>query len=176
MNDTSKKFTLAGLSHSAAHHLEAVAELLDERGYARVSDIGRALGVTRGSVSVVMQSLRRHGYVDQDDQHFYQLTDRGRRAAASIRARHRIVEKFLVEVLGLTADQSHQESCKVENLLTAPTARRLMKLLEFWEERRLAHDFEAGLEEECPACGGEDIEECPCCGLECLEGTCSMKA
>ncbi len=64
----------------------------------------------------------------------------------------------------------------MENLLTAPTARRLMKLLEFWEDRRLADDFEAGLDEQCPACGAEDSEECPCCGLECLDGTCSMKA
>ncbi len=176
MTDTSRRFTLVGLSHSAAHHLDAVAELLDARGYARVSDIGRALGVTRGSVCVVMQSLRRHGYVDQDQQHFYHLTDRGSRAAASIQARHRIVERFLVKVLGLSPDQSHQESCKLENLLTAPTARRLMKLLEFWEDRRLADDFEAGLDEQCPACAGQDSEECPCCGLECLDGTCSMKA
>ena len=168
-----RKFSPSSLTHSTAHHLLAVGELLDQQGYARVSDIARNLGVTRGSVSVVMRSLRDSGYVEQDENHFYRLTEQGQRTVSSLRARHKVVERFLSEVLGLAPKQSHRESCRVENLIEAPTTRRLLKLLEFWEERGLAEAFEATGLDTCAICRGEDMEHCPCCGLECLEGICS---
>ncbi len=171
---TTKKFELGGLSHSAAHHLLAVAGLLKDRGYARVSDIGRELDVTRGSVSVMMQSLKQAGYVAQDDRSFYRLTDEGVQAVAGLRARHEIVERFLVEILGLSAKQSHNESCKLETIVDAPTTRRLMRLLEFWQEHQLDRQFDPNLEPLCPQSCEQAEYMCPCCGLECLDGTCSM--
>jgi Mn-dependent DtxR family transcriptional regulator len=172
MSNGIKKFDLAGLSHSAAHHLMAVASLLQDRGYARVVDIGRELNITRGSVCIAMQSLKQSGYVDQDDQHFYHLTEKGARAAAGIRTRHKVVERFLVEVLGMTRDQSHQESCKVENIIDGPTTRRLARLVEFWQERGLDEEFAGGAIIDCPADCERDEGECPCCGLECVDDNC----
>ena len=92
----------------------------------------------------------------------------------SLRARHKVVERFLEEVLGLTPEESHRESCRMENLIEAPTTRRLLKLIEFWNEQGLTEAFAATEPGVCPACSGEDMADCPCCGLECLEGTCSM--
>lgn len=171
-DSTPRKFA-PGLTHSVAHHLLAVSELIDKNGYARVSDIARQLEITRGSVSVSMQSLKSHGYVDQDENRFFRLTDRGRRAAESIRARHKVVEEFLVEVLGLPQDKAHQESCRVEHLIEAPVARRLYALVRFWNARGLGEAFEAECGDECPACGGAARKHCPCCSLECLDGDCA---
>ena len=41
--DSWKEFEQNAVSHSAAHHLVAIAELLSEYGYARVSDVARLL-------------------------------------------------------------------------------------------------------------------------------------
>ena len=112
--------------------------------------------------------------VDQDDQHFYHLTEKGARTAAGIRTRHKVVERFMVEVLGMSHDQSHQESCKVENIIDGPTTRRLAKLLEFWHERGLGEEFGAEPCMECPAGCERSEGECPCCGLECVDGDCRM--
>ena len=172
MVDRRKKFSARGLSHSAAHHLLAVDKAISQHGYARVSDIARLLELTRGSVSVAMQSLKAGDYVTQDDSHFFHLTDVGRRSVASIRGRHEIVERFLTEVLALPKEDSHRESCRLENLIEAPTARRLYALLEFWQKNdfadALADEFGLG----CPVCQGGQMEHCPCCGLECIDGTC----
>ncbi len=173
---TNKKFAAKGITHSAAHHLLAVDEAVHQRGYARVSDIARDLELTRGSVSVALQSLKSAGYIEQDENHIFHLSDSGQRLVASIRARHEIVEQFLTEVLGLTHQQAHRESCRVENLLEAPTARRLYALIEFWRKKNLKDALEKEFEPVCPVCKGQDVHDCPCCGLECIEGTCPLNS
>ncbi len=173
MLQTRRKFTVRGLSHSAAHHLLAAGESIEQRGYARVSDIARTLGITRGSVSVAMQSLKSAGYVEQDENHFFVLTDKGNCAIASIRARHEVVEQFLTEILGLSVEQSHRESCRLEYLIEAPTARRLAALLEFWRQNHPGGPLEEGIQEECPDCNSADTM-CPSCVLECLDASCPL--
>jgi len=51
----------------------AADESIEQRGYARVADIARILDITRGSVSVAMQSLKAGGYVEQDESHFFKI-------------------------------------------------------------------------------------------------------
>ena len=160
------------MTHSAAHHLLAAGESIEQRGYARVADIARILGITRGSVSVSMQSLKSAGYVEQDENHFFLLTDKGHNAIASIRARHKVVERFLTDILGLSAERSHRESCRLEFLIEAPTARRLSALLEFWRRNHPDGALEDVDEEGCPDCNNAIDELCPCCGLECLDDSC----
>ena len=176
MADNAKKFSPSGLTHSAAHHLLAVDEAVRRRGYARVSDIARELGITRGSVSVAMQSLRLAGFVEQDENHMFRLSPIGQRLVASLRVPHEIVEEFLTRVLGLTQQQSHRESCRIENLVEVPTARRLSALLRYWRESDLPPLSDSDLETECPACGDPQPQLCPCCGLECIGGACPLEA
>ncbi len=176
MLQTRKKFAVRGLTHSAVHHLLAAGESIEQRGYARVADVARILGITRGSVSVAMQSLKSAGYVEQDENRFFLLTDKGHKAIASIRARHEVVEQFLTEILGLSVEQSHRESCRLEYLIEAPTARRLSALLGFWRRNHPDGALEEGIEEECPDCNNASDELCPSCGLECLDDSCPLMA
>ena len=66
-SDTWKQFERNPISHSAAHHLIAIAELLQSAGYARVSDVARVLNITRGSASLTLKALRQRGLVVEDD-------------------------------------------------------------------------------------------------------------
>jgi len=166
MSVLEQKVGPALLTHSAAHHLLATAELIDQRGYARVSDIARRLGLTRGSVSVAMQSLKTARLVEQDDNAFFHLTDRGGKAVSSLRGRHEVIQRFMVEVLGLSQEQAHREGCRLEYLIEPDTARRLSGLLKFWNDNNLGADAEDYLGGHCPSCQGLQTETCPCCGLE----------
>ncbi|HDZ21481.1 hypothetical protein LCGC14_0124670 [marine sediment metagenome] len=174
MANTQRKFEPQGLTHSASHHLLAVDESIGRQGYARVTDIARRLGITRGSVSVAMQCLKSAGYVRQDGNHFFHLTDTGRQAVASLKMRHAVVEEFLTEVLGMSAEQSHSESCRLENLINAPTARRLSALVAYWKDNDLSGVLDERLGPECPVCTGRPNDICPCCGLECIDGACPL--
>jgi DtxR family Mn-dependent transcriptional regulator len=170
MNANARKFATPGLSHSATHHLMAVGSLMDEHGYARVSDIARTLNVTRGSVSVAMQALRSAGYVTQDERRFFHLTERGETTIASIRSRHEIVERFLHNVLGLADESAHRESCRMEYLIEGPTASRLADLIRYWTDQNLDAGFSEYQSAGCSDCL-QDGAECPCCSLECVEDT-----
>jgi len=171
MAEPKRKFGSPGLTHSGTHHLMAVGQLIDRSGYARVSDIARELGLTRGSVSVAMQSLRASGYVEQDENHFFHLTAQGETTVASIPLRHEIVEEVLTQVLGLTEADAHRESCRMEYLLEAPTARRLSALLQYWEDKELGKGFARKLSKisGCADCDQSESGTCPCCALECIE-------
>ena len=169
MSVLEQKVDPAVLTHSAAHHLLATAELIDEHGYARVSDIARRLGLTRGSVSVAMKSLKAAGLVAQDANAFFSLTDRGSESVVSLRGRHEVVQQFMIEVLGLPHEQAHREGCRLEYLIEPETASRLAGLLRFWKDRNietLAKDY---LDGPCPSCHGLQTETCPCCGLQTQE-------
>ena len=76
--DTWKEFDHNVITHSAAHHLMAVDDLIQSLGYARVSDVARVLGITRGSVSISLKPLREAGLLVQDDNKHLKLSDRGR--------------------------------------------------------------------------------------------------
>ena len=169
------KFDSYPVTHSMAHHLVAVLDLHGDNGYARVTDITKRLDLTRGSVSIAMRSLKESGYVRQDDNQFYHLTDHGERLALSIKSRHEVAERFMVEILGLSQEQSHRESCRIEHLLEAATTRRLYALLGYWKEHDLSKKFT-----EVPDCPLDAVEAegdrlCPCCGMECIDtAACSL--
>jgi Mn-dependent DtxR family transcriptional regulator len=169
VNTARRKFTDTALTHSMAHHLVAVAQLLADRGYARVSDIARLLELTPGSVSVSMKGLCGSGYVDQDENRFFHLTSRGRRAVCSVRTRYEIMKRFLMDVLCLGEDDSHRQSCQIAYLLDAPSIRRLAGLLTHWELGDQGQAIAEAVPLGCPGCEcAGDRSRCPCCGLECL--------
>lgn len=164
-----RKFTDKPITHSMAHHLSAVAHLLARGGYARVSDIARFLGLTRGSVSVSMKGLCSGGLVWQDGNHFFHLTEKGQRAANSLRTRYEIIKRFLTDMLGLGGDEAHEQSCQIAYLVTAPAARRLATVLQHSVDRDRISEISRRCPLGCPGCDkAGDRTSCPCCGLECL--------
>lgn len=125
--DTWKTFEANELTHSAAHHLLAIYDVgLPYGGWARVSDIARALNITRGSVSINLRALRKHGWVETDAHRLVKLSPRGLDAALAVKAKRRVVKTFLAGVLGLPAAQAEIDSCKIEHLISDATGRQLL--------------------------------------------------
>ena len=68
----------ADLSHSMVHYLLTIHKLKEARGFARVTDIAKDLGLTKGSVSTALNNLKKRDLVhEEDDCKFLALTDRG---------------------------------------------------------------------------------------------------
>ena len=119
------------VSHSVAHHLVAIAELLEEYGYARVSDVARRIGITRGSASITLKGLKQKGLVTEDDRRFLGLSDEGRNITDSIRAKRAVMKDLFVRVLGVDEEDADRDTCKLEHLISPETATRALRLLEF---------------------------------------------
>lgn len=126
---TWKHFEENELTHSAAHYLLTIHELLDARGYARVTDVARELSITTGSASTTLKSLRGRGLVTEDDNRFLTLSGEGNELARSVLERRALVQDFLARVLGVSKAQAEVDACKIEHLLSVETAGKLQKFL-----------------------------------------------
>ena len=120
-----KEFHDNVITHSAAHHLLAIAELVELRGYARVSDVARYLDITTGSASTNLKSLKQKGLVAEDENRFLVLSSDGKRLAESILGRRHILREFFISVLGVSEAQAEIDACKTEHLLSKETTDRM---------------------------------------------------
>jgi DtxR family transcriptional regulator, Mn-dependent transcriptional regulator len=89
-------------------YLKAIYQLAQGDEPVGTSAIAERLGVAPGSVTGMLKRLGRQGLVEHERYQGARLTDRGRREAIRMIRRHRVLELFLVEVLGYTWDQVHR--------------------------------------------------------------------
>ncbi len=170
--DVWKQFERNPISHSAAHHLTSIAELLERSGYARVSDVARALSITRGSASLTLKTLRQRGLVVEDENRFLKLSADGERVARAVRGKKFLLHSFLHNVLGVSSQVAEEDTCKIEHLVSHETADRLARFLRFIssdDAKAQAFVDAWGLfKEPCD----HNPSGCPACNIECLVNIC----
>lgn len=166
--ETWKAFDQNIISHSAAHHLMAIDDLIGEFGYARVSDIARSLGITRGSVSISLQPLKRVGLVEQDENRHLRLSADGQALVDAIKTKRALMRRLFEELLGVDAEQANVDACKLEHLISNETARKLVNLFRFLDGGPEAGaSFVKAFQAFDAACA-HDVAECATCEVECL--------
>src|SRR5260370_36765292 len=83
-------------SESTEDHLERIQELVDQKGYARVSDIAVSLRLSRSAGSNMVGRLPRRGYGNYERDRGFTLTAEGRAGAHPIKVRHQRPTPFLL--------------------------------------------------------------------------------
>ena len=126
-----KEFDQNIITHSAAHHLMAIDDLVGKLGYARVSDIARQLDITRGSVSISLKPMKEAGLVLQDENRHLRLSDKGQRLVNTVKNKRLLIQRLLSELLGVSEQQAEIDACKMEHLTSNATARRLVAFFHF---------------------------------------------
>ena len=117
----------AGLT--AQDYLEAIYEM-DEEGIAtQQARVAEWLGVTAASVSEAVKRLTTKGLVEVGDDRRLRFTRAGRRAARTLVRRHRLAERFLVEVVGLPWHLAHEEATNWGHVISENVEERLVEIL-----------------------------------------------
>ncbi|MBE7557982.1 metal-dependent transcriptional regulator [bacterium] len=131
-NDQSywKTFRDNFLTHSSAHYLRAVAQLLEQKGYARVTDVARQLEITKAAASQGVAILKSRGLVCEDEARMLSLTDTGRTLIAAIERNFAVLSAFFEQILDVPSEIARADACKMEHLLSPETAANLQGLLE----------------------------------------------
>jgi DtxR family transcriptional regulator, Mn-dependent transcriptional regulator len=127
--DVWKKFEENNITHSAAHHLIAIMELRQKRGYARVTDVARELNITTGSASTNLKSLKSKKLIFEDENRFLSLSAEGEALAEAVLGRKKILKKFLIEVLSVNEEQAEIDACKTEHLISHETTKKLTEFV-----------------------------------------------
>jgi len=136
--DVWKQFEENNITHSAAHHLTAIMELREKRGYARVTDVAKHLNITTGSASTNLKSLKSKGLIIEDDNRFLALTPEGEAIAKAVASRKSILEQFLTDILKVSHEQAEIDACKTEHLISSETAKKLAKFMDEFKKNEAA--------------------------------------
>ena len=116
-------------STAAEEYLQAIYTLADENGHVVSARLAEFLGFSAPAVSEMVHRLRRDGLITLDDHKAVHLTKQGRTQADSIVRRHRLAERFLVEVLGFAWWKTHEEAERLEHAMSAEMETRMTTVL-----------------------------------------------
>ena len=127
----------ATISASREDYLEAIMELSEGGEAVRVTDVALRLHVAKASVSQGIAALKRMGLVSQERYGRISLSSRGVEQAARVIDRHRILRKFLVEMLGVDAKVAEKDACMMEHVVSPETLSRIVAFLENVADHRI---------------------------------------
>lgn len=91
--------------------------------------LAELMNVVPGTVTSMVKALAAAGLVDYAPRDGVRLTERGEALALHVLRRHRIIEAFLVDLLGMDADEVHDEAEELEHVVSDKVLDRLDHLL-----------------------------------------------
>jgi DtxR family transcriptional regulator, iron-dependent repressor len=90
------------------------------------ANIARAMQLSAPTVHEMIGRLERDGYVVRGGDKSLSFTDDGRQHAAAIVRRHRLIERFLTDVLGVPWDEVHEEAERLEHAMSPVLEERML--------------------------------------------------
>lgn len=140
-------------------HIYTLAEASDN-GEAPMGRVAEALGVVPGTATTMVKALADAGLARYSPRVGVQLTPQGRALALHVLRRHRLIEQFLVEVLGFDWSEVHEEAELLEHVISDRLLERI--------DQRLGHPTEdphgdpiPNAEGELPKDRLESLSDCP---------------
>ncbi len=113
------------MTASKEDYLKAMLELSKNNTGIHSADIADALGVSRASVSRMMNELKNNGYVEKEKYTTVILTKKGIEAAICIQKKHELLKSFLIKVLGVDTDVAIKDACKMEHIISDKTVDKI---------------------------------------------------
>ncbi|MCD1294657.1 metal-dependent transcriptional regulator [Methanocella sp. CWC-04] len=110
-------------------YLETILYLTRDGKKAKTKDIADILKIKPPSVTEMLLKLQEEGYVDYEPYSGASLTEKGMEKGINIARKHQLLEKFLVDNLGVDADRAHREACEMEHAISDATTEKLCEYL-----------------------------------------------
>jgi len=110
-------------------YLRTIYELLEEGIAPRRARIVERLHQTGPTVSQTVARMERDGLLSIDDERLIRLSPEGHAQAVEVMRKHRLVERLLLDVIGLDIALVHDEACRWEHVVSPAVEERLVTLL-----------------------------------------------
>jgi DtxR family Mn-dependent transcriptional regulator len=114
---------------STEEYLESIYRLEREGDGVTTSGLAIDLGVAPASVSGMLKKLATDGYIEHRARGEAKLTEKGHAIALRIVRRHRLAERLLTDVLGMSWDEVDEEACRLEHAISERMEERLVSVL-----------------------------------------------
>jgi len=119
------------LTQAVEDYLKTIFELISVHGRASTTQIAEALDVKPASVTGMIQKLAAAdpALVEYEKHRGVTLTQEGEEIALGIIRYHRLLERFLYEVLGFPWDEVHEEAHRLEHVISEKFEERMVDIL-----------------------------------------------
>jgi Mn-dependent DtxR family transcriptional regulator len=111
--------------------LERIYKLIDEKGYARVSDIAEGLEVHPSSVTKMIQKLDKDNYLIYEKYRGLILTSKGKKMGKRLVDRHHLLESFL-HIIGVQEENIYKDVEGIEHHLSWDSITCIETLVEYF--------------------------------------------
>jgi DtxR family Mn-dependent transcriptional regulator len=119
----------SNFTRSQQDYLKALYQLHGDQRPVPTRELAQRLGISSPSVSEMVTRLSSQGLVEHDRYRGQQLTREGRKVALELVRHHRLLEMFLVQVLGYSWDEVHDEAERLEHVISERMEQRIFELL-----------------------------------------------
>ena len=108
------------------------------------ANVARAMQLSPPTVHEMLGRLERDGYITRGADKAISFTDSGREHAESIVRRHRLIERFLTDVLGIPWDEVHEEAERLEHAMSPVLEERMLAAIGDAKTCPHGHPIEVG--------------------------------
>jgi DtxR family Mn-dependent transcriptional regulator len=119
------------LTATMEDYLEAIYDLDQKKKFIRVKDIAKRMDVKMPTVSSMLKTLNDRGLVNYEKYEYVELTADGVKVGKEMRRRHRVLRRFLTEILKIDYGVADEEACMMEHALSIHTLDSLTDFMEF---------------------------------------------
>lgn len=117
------------VSENAEDYLACIYVLSLDGAPVKTTEIANSLGISPASVTEMTQKLASEGFLNYEKYKGVTLTQKGMLLAETIKRRHRLLERFFVDVLGMKKEQSHDEAMKLEHTVSDESIAKICQML-----------------------------------------------
>ena len=117
------------ISENIEEYLEVLYRNGSNKEQVSTTQLSSDLGIAAGSVTQMLKKLEKLGYINYTPYKGATLTDDGMKIAQKITRKHRILEKFLMDVLKVKEENVHDQACEMEHSLSDEAERALCTML-----------------------------------------------
>lgn len=114
-------------------YIEQIYNLIETKGYARVSDIAEELMVHPSSVTKMVQKLDKDNFVNYEKYRGFVLTEKGKKVGEKLVFRHELLEQFL-EIIGVKDENIYDDVEGIEHHLSWNSIDRIGDLVRYFQE------------------------------------------
>ena len=153
------------MSKNIEEYLRNLYSITATGGVASTNEMSRRLKVAPSSVTEMLKKLDEKGYIKYSPYQGAVLTDTGLKFGEKVTRRHRLLERFLYDILKLDKERVHAQACEMEHTLDDETERAMCKILKHRDkcpdDQKLIPPCDLRFDscEECQERGGESLEK-----------------
>lgn len=137
---------MSNLSASLEDYLELICNLLETSESVKAVELSRKLNVSRASVSEALAKLAEKELILYEGHKGITITEKGLEKAQKVISKHNTLTSFFENTLGLDKEQSANNACKIEHVISDELFERIKLFQAYFSTRQnIIDDFKKGI-------------------------------